>query len=129
MFPSHDLQKKYGEKSVVSLYGDTKKRADVVDNFNSSRGARFLVSNPSVGGYGLTLNSSSYQIFFNNSYNLEERLQAEARNHRSGQTANKVTYIDLVAIKTIDEFIIKALKEKITISAKTLGEEVLDFLK
>ena len=123
------LQKKYGEKSVVSLYGDTKKRADVVDNFNSSRGARFLVSNPSVGGYGLTLNSSSYQIFFNNSYNLEERLQAEARNHRSGQTADKVTYIDLVAIKTIDEFIIKALKEKITISAKTLGEEVLDFLK
>jgi len=123
------LQKKYGEKSVVSLYGDTKKRADVVDNFNSSRGARFLVSNPSVGGYGLTLNASSYQIFFNNSYNLEERLQAEARNHRSGQTADKVTYIDLVAIKTIDEFIIKALKEKITISAKTLGEEVLDFLK
>ena len=123
------LQKKYGEKSVVSLYGDTKKRADVVDNFNSSRGARFLVSNPSVGGYGLTLNASSYQIFFNNSYNLEERLQAEARNHRSGQTADKVTYIDLVAIKTIDEFIIKALKKKITISAKTLGEEVLDFLK
>ena len=68
------LQKKYGEKSVVSLYGDTKKRADVVDNFNSSRGARFLVSNPSVGGYGLTLNASSYQIFYNNSYNLEESL-------------------------------------------------------
>ena len=123
------LQKKYGEKSVVTLYGDTKKRSEVVDNFNDPRGSRFLVSNPSVGGYGLTLNASSYQIFFNNSYNLEERLQAEARNHRSGQKADKVTYIDLVAIKTIDEFIIKALKEKITISAKTLGEEVLDFLK
>ena len=123
------LQKKYGEDSVVSLYGGTKNRADVVDTFNNPRGARFLVSNPSVGGYGLTLNASSYQIFFNNSYNLEERLQAEARNHRSGQTADKVTYIDLVAIKTIDEFIIKALKEKITISAKTLGEEVLDFLE
>jgi len=123
------LQKKYGEKSVVTLYGDTKKRSEVVDNFNDPRGSRFLVSNPSVGGYGLTLNASSYQIFFNNSYNLEERLQAEARNHRSGQKADKVTYIDLVAVKTIDEFIIKALKEKITISAKTLGEEVLDFLK
>ena len=123
------LQKKYGEKSVVTLYGDTKKRSEVVDNFNDPRGSRFLVSNPSVGGYGLTLNAASVQIFFNNSYNLEERLQAEARNHRSGQKADKVTYIDLVAIKTIDEFIIKALKEKITISAKTLGEEVLDFLK
>ena len=114
---------------VATLYGDTKKRSEVVDNFNDPRGARYLVSNPSVGGYGLTLNAASVQIFFNNSYNLEERLQAEARNHRSGQKADKVTYIDLVAIKTIDEFIIKALKEKITISAKTLGEEVLDFLK
>ena len=123
------LQKKYGEKSVVTLYGDTKKRSEVVDNFNDPRGSRFLVSNPSVGGYGLTLNASSYQIFFNNSYNLEERLQAEARNHRKGQTADKVTYIDLVAIKTIDEFILKALKNKIQISAQTLNEEILAFLE
>ena len=96
---AREIAKKYKNENIVAtLYGDTKNRADVVDNFNSSRGARFLVSNPSVGGYGLTLNASSYQIFFNNSYNLEERLQAEARNHRSGQTADKVTYIDLVAI-------------------------------
>ena len=69
------------------------------------------------------------QIFFNNSFNLEVRLQAEARNHRSGQMADKVTYIDLVAIKTIDEFVLKALKDKIQISAKTFKEQVLTFLE
>jgi len=126
---AREIAKKYKNKNIVAtLYGDTKKRSEVVDNFNDPRGARYLVSNPSVGGYGLTLNAASVQIFFNNSYNLEERLQAEARNHRSGQKADKVTYIDLVAIKTIDEFIIKALKHKLTISAQTLGEEVLQFL-
>lgn len=125
------LKKHYGEDSVVTLYGETKTkdRPKVVDNFNSVDGARFLVSNPIVGGYGLTLNASNVQIFFNNSFNLEVRLQAEARNHRSGQTADKVTYIDLVAIKTIDEFVLKALKDKIQISAKTFNEEVLTFLE
>ena len=37
-------------------------------------------------------------------------------------------YLKQYASFNYDEFIIKALKEKITISAKTLGEEVLDFL-
>ena len=42
---------------------------------------------------------------------------------------DKVTYIDLVAIKTIDEFVLKALKDKIQISAKTFKEQVLTFLE
>ena len=125
------MKKHFGEDSVVTLYGETKTkdRPKIVDNFNSVRGARFLVSNPIVGGYGLTLNAANVQIFFNNSFNLEVRLQAEARNHRSGQMADKVTYIDLVAIKTIDEFVLKALKDKIQISAKTFKEQVLTFLE
>tara|TARA_R100001086_G_scaffold117443_1_gene60301 strand:- start:3859 stop:5268 length:1410 start_codon:yes stop_codon:yes gene_type:complete len=125
------LKKHFGEDSVVTLYGETKTkdRPKIVDNFNSVHGARFLVSNPIVGGYGLTLNAANVQIFFNNSFNLEVRLQAEARNHRSGQMADKVTYIDLVAIKTIDEFVLKALKDKIQISAKTFKEQVLTFLE
>ena len=125
-----EIAKKYNNNNiVVTLYGDTKDRPSVVKKFNEDKDCKYLVSNPSVGGYGLTLNASSIQIFFNNSYNLEERLQAEARNHRKGQTADKVTYIDLVAIKTIDEFILKALKNKIQISAQTLNEEVLAFLE
>ena len=125
-----EIAKKYKNNNiVVTLYGDTKDRPSVVKKFNEDKDCKYLVSNPSVGGYGLTLNASSIQIFFNNSYNLEERLQAEARNHRKGQTADKVTYIDLVAIKTIDEFILKALKNKIQISAQTLNEEILAFLE
>jgi len=55
------------------------------------------------------------------------RQQSEDRAHRIGQE-NKVTYIDILARGTIDEFILKALNKKLKISAQTLGEEVLEYL-
>jgi len=66
-------------------------------------------------------------IYYSNSYDLEIRLQSEDRAHRIGQ-ANKVTYIDLVSPNTIDEKILKALRGKIDLAGKVLGEEVRDWL-
>ena len=42
---------------------------------------------------------------------------------------NTVTYIDLISENTIDEKIVGALRKKIEISAKTLGEEAQEWLK
>jgi SNF2 family DNA or RNA helicase len=39
-----------------------------------------------------------------------------------------VTYIDLIADGTIDEKIIKALRDKIDIGARVLGEEAREWL-
>ena len=61
-------------------------------------------------------------VYFSNSYNLEVREQSEDRAHRIGQDKN-VTYIDLIAENTIDEFIVGALDKKMKLSAQTLGEE------
>jgi SNF2 family DNA or RNA helicase len=54
---------------------------------------------------------------------LEVRQQSEDRAHRIGQKRS-VTYIDILTQKTVDEHILKALQSKLTISAKTLGENV-----
>ena len=54
-------------------------------------------------------------------YDLEKRLQSEDRAHRIGQTGS-VTYVDLVAEKTIDEKIIKALKEKVDLANDVMVE-------
>ena len=115
----------YGKESVVSIYGadSVAVRKDAVENFQSDDGCRFLVGNPTVGGYGLTLTAARYVIYFSNSYNLEVRQQSEDRAHRIGQGV-AVTYIDLIVKKSIDEMIIASLEGKIEISAKTLGEEV-----
>ena len=119
----------YGKDSVVSIYGEdsVEVRKDAVENFQHNDRCRFLVGNPTVGGYGLTLTAARYVIYFSNSYNLEVRQQSEDRAHRIGQGA-KVTYIDLIANKSIDEMIIGSLEGKIEISAKTLGEEVQKWL-
>jgi SNF2 family DNA or RNA helicase len=54
-------------------------------------------------------------------------LQSEDRAHRIGQN-NKVTYIDLVSPRTIDEKILKALRNKINLAGQVLGEEVRAWL-
>ena len=53
-------------------------------------------------------------------------MQSEDRAHRKGQK-NVVNYIDLITENTIDKYILHALKRKLEISAKTLGEDILDF--
>jgi SNF2 family DNA or RNA helicase len=119
----------YGKDSVVSIYGkdsvDVRNKA--VENFQHNDGCRFLVGNPTVGGYGLTLTAAKYVIYFSNSYNLEVRWQSEDRAHRYGQTS-QVTYIDLIATDTIDEMVLHNLDNKIELSAKTLGEQVQKWL-
>jgi len=119
----------YGKDSVVSIYGkdsvDVRNKA--VESFQSDDRCRFLVGNPTVGGYGLTLTAAKYVIYFSNSYNLEVRQQSEDRAHRYGQTS-QVTYIDLIATDTIDEMVLHNLENKIELSAKTLGEQVQKWL-
>jgi len=85
------------------------------------------VGQPKTGGYGITLTAATTMIYYSNSYDLEIRLQSEDRAHRIGQN-NKVTYIDLVSPRTIDEKILKALRNKINLAGQVLGEEVRAWL-
>ena len=123
------LEETYGKDSVVSIYGkdSVEVRNDSVEKFQHNDRCRFLVGNPTVGGYGLTLTAAKYVIYFSNSYNLEVRQQSEDRAHRYGQTS-QVTYIDLIATDTIDEMVLHNLENKIELSAKTLGEQVQKWL-
>ncbi len=115
----HDIQKIeqelsriYGENSVRSYYGDTpgEERQQIVEQFQTDDALRFFVGQPRTGGFGLTLTAANTVIYYSNSYDLEIRLQSEDRAHRISQTS-KVTYIDLVAEKTVDEIIVKSLRQ------------------
>jgi SNF2 family DNA or RNA helicase len=120
------LENKYGKESVVSIYGDinVQKRKEAVDRIQTDSKTRFLVGNPTTGGFGLTLTAVNTVIYYSNNYNLEVRMQSEDRAHRMGQKGT-VVYIDIVAKNTIDEAIMKSLTSKGQIAAKTLGEENL----
>jgi len=124
------LSKEYGMNSVGMYYGDTDmdERKRVLEEFqNSDSEMRFFVGNPSTGGYGLTLTAANTMVYYSNSFDLEKRLQSEDRAHRIGQTKN-VTYIDLIAVGTVDEKIVKALRAKIDIATQVLGEEFKTWL-
>ena len=133
----HDIQKieetlaeRYGKESVKSFYGDTadSDRQDIVNAFQDRESdLRFFVGNPRTGGYGLTLTASHTVVYYSNSYDLEIRLQSEDRAHRIGQK-EKVTYVDLISEKTIDEFIVKNLRAKINLATKVLGEDLKKWL-
>ncbi len=124
------LRDRFGPEAVATYYGDTAQddRQDTVSKFQDKDSAlRFFVGQPKTGGYGITLTAANTVIYFSNSYDLEIRLQSEDRAHRISQS-NKVTYVDLVAPDTIDEKILKALRGKIDLAGKVLGEEARDWL-
>ena len=135
---THDIQQvadalrhRFGPESVATYYGATPQdeRQQIVENFQQKdHPLRFFVGQPKTGGYGITMTEANTVVYYSNSYDLEIRLQSEDRAHRIGQD-NKVTYIDLVSPGTIDEKILEALRSKMDIAGKVLGEEVQAWLR
>ena len=124
------IKKKYGENSIVQYYGaiDSKTRQDGINKFqNVNSPVKFFIGNPQTGGYGITLTAANTVIYYSNGYDLEKRLQSEDRAHRIGQKKS-VTYIDLIAEKTVDEKIVKALRKKIDIASEILGEDIREWI-
>jgi len=124
-----DITKNYGPGSVVSYYGLTPQedRQDNIRKFQNNSKCRFLVGTPQTGGYGITLTQANTVIYYSNGYDLEKRLQSEDRAHRIGQKKT-VTYIDLICEDTVDEKIVKALRDKINIASEVMGEELRDWI-
>ena len=124
------ISKKYGKETVATYYGDTpdEERQGIVQKFQDKDSSlRYFVGNQQTAGYGLTLTAAKTVVYYSNNYDLEKRIQSEDRAHRIGQKSN-VTYIDLIAEKTVDERIVKALRNKINIASKVLGEEFKEWL-
>jgi SNF2 family DNA or RNA helicase len=124
------IKKEYGDKSVVTYYGDTstddrQKAIKLIQDPESP--VRFIVGTPQTGGYGITLTGASTMIYYSNGYDLEKRQQSEARIDRIGQTKN-MTYIDIIAEGTVDEKIVKALRTKVNIATEVMGEELKDWI-
>jgi len=122
------LTKAHGPGSTVSYFGDTKdeERVDAIEQFQNGD-ARFFIGNPQTGGYGITLTAANTVIYFANSFDLAVRMQSEDRAHRIGQTGH-VTYIDFISEGTIDEKIVKALRNKMDIASTVMGEELKTWL-
>ena len=86
--------------------------------FNNDPNCRIMLVQATAGKYGHTLiggpepgNRCATTIFFENSYSLDTRSQLEDRNHRFGQLADSVLYVDLCGTP-LDRNVIRALQLK-----------------
>jgi len=86
--------------------------------FNNDPNCRVMLVQATAGKYGHTLiggpepsNRCATTIFFENSYSLDTRSQLEDRNHRFGQLADSVLYVDLCGTP-LDRNVIRALQRK-----------------
>ena len=107
----------------LTVDGSTKQAArDEAERRFQSGETRLLVANPAAGGVGLNLQAASLAVYYSQGYSLEHRLQSEDRCHRSGSEIHeKVTYVDLLALDTIDLVIREAISAK-----KEVAEIVVD---
>ena len=80
-----------------------------------------------TGGYGITLTAASTMVYYSNGYDLEKRMQSEARIDRIGQT-RPMTYIDIMCEDTVDQRIVKSLRKKVDIATQIMGEELKDWI-
>src|SRR5690606_10624379 len=105
------LAEEYGPETVVPLHGDIppKKRDENLQRWR--REARFLVATEGAGVHGLDMTAGSYMLFYRNGFKDSERLPAEDRIHRIGQTRRCVS-IDLDSGTGIEERISEALRRK-----------------
>jgi len=123
------ISEEYSSSSCCTYYGATATddRQKCINAFQGKTSIRFFIGNTQTGGYGITLTAASTVIYYSNSYDLEKRIQSEDRAHRIGQK-NSVLYIDLVAKGTVDDKIIKSLRNKVSIAKEISGEELSSWI-
>ncbi|NLK96122.1 MAG: ATP-dependent helicase [Clostridiales bacterium] len=109
--------------SYYYLDGETpsKKRMELVDNFNNNDISVFLIS-LKAGGTGLNLTSADIVIHFDPWWNPAVEDQATDRAHRIGQK-KVVEVIKMISAGTVEEKIISLQEEKKNLIDKVVGEK------
>lgn len=114
------LAEVYTWSQVAMFYGKTsgEDKTTIRHEFQAGE-KRFIVATEASGGMSLTLTAAKLVVYYSNSFSWEDRKQSEDRAHRIGQK-DQVTYIDIIAIGSVDRMILRALK---------LKKNVADFVK
>ena len=94
---------------------------NAIDAFQTDPAVRVFVGQIATAGLGITLTAASTMIFYSLDYSMSNYEQTRARIHRVGQK-QPCTYIHLVARGTIDEKVLKALRDKANL-AKSLVDD------
>lgn len=113
------LQKKKLDYTLI--HGGIKDRDVQVSRFQTDPDVKVFVGQIATAGLGITLTAASTMVFYSLDYSMSNFEQTKARIHRVGQKEN-CSYIYLTAKGTVDEKVLKALRNKADL-AKTLVDD------
>lgn len=113
------LDKKGVRYSLIT--GSVKDRDEQVAQFQNDPDVHVFVGQIATAGLGITLTAASTMVFYSLDYSMSNFEQTKARIHRAGQRV-PCTYIYLTAAGTVDEKVLKALKNKANL-AKSLVDD------
>lgn len=112
---------------VYSGNEDPKEKQNSADSINNDPSIRVIIGQ-TKSGIGANFTGANYCIYFENYWDVDTREQSEHRIYRIGQDY-KVVIIDLVMRNTIEEKIMKVLKEKIELADFIMNTNVNEILK
>lgn len=122
------LQREYGEGSVARFWGGNQSTREQEEaKFKTEPACRFMVATAAAGGRGRNWSCADMTIYYSNTQDLEHREQSEARPNEVGKTIPH-HYVDLVVPGTVDEKIIKALRNKINMASTISGDNYREWL-
>lgn len=113
----------FGREGLV-LHGGTpvKKRAELVDAFQSEQGSPFFVISLKAGGSGLNLTAASHVIHFDRWWNPAVENQATDRAFRIGQKRNVLVH-KFVCRGTVEERIDAMIQSKKAVADQVLNQD------
>lgn len=138
IWASYRLLQKEIYDTLVGIYGSDKVAHITSDMRPSEReaqlasfqdgDAQFFIGNPQSSGFGVTLTSAHICVYYNNTFNLEHRLQSEDRLHRIGQNVS-VSYIDLHTPGTVEDRIMEVIGQKKELAKSVFTkQEIMDIV-
>lgn len=113
------LEKRCVNYSLIK--GGVKDRDEQIARFHNDPNVLIFVGQVATAGLGITLTAASTMVFYSLDYSMSNFEQCKARIHRAGQRM-PCTYIYLAAQGTVDEKVLKALKNKANL-AKVLVDD------
>jgi len=113
------LKDRFGEIFVGIIYGATKDKQHIVDEFAKSSSPGVLVINPKAGGVGLNITAANHVFHFAPDWNPAVLDQANARAYRRGQD-RPVTIHNLFYSETIEERMIERVNMRRALSEAAL---------
>lgn len=93
------------------LYGATSDKQGAIDKFQEDPTCRILITQLATA-FGYNATAADTMIYFEHDFSVEHRIQSLGRNNRIGQTADKLTVIDLVIKDSIDGYTLASLEAK-----------------